>query len=96
MEKVFEDYLADFAKSGISMTSLERLKRRHFLYGEWEDAEQELKNLGIETTTFGYANSMNGRDDIKAVTQDEIQKLLTQFAGPGRVGISVLKPEGAQ
>ncbi len=94
--KVFEDYMADFAKNGISLTSLERLKRRHFLYGEWEDAEQELKNLGIETTTFGYANSMNGRDDIKAVTQDEIQKLLTLFAGPGRVGISVLKPEGAQ
>lgn len=94
--KVFEDYLTDFAKKGISLASMERLKRRHFLYGEWEDAEQKLKNLGIETTTFGYANSMNGRSDIKAVTQDEIQKLLTLLAGPGRVGISVLKPEGAQ
>ncbi len=94
--KVFEDYLAQFARSGISTTSLERLKRRHFLYEEWEDADQHLKNLGIQAATFGYANSMNERDDIKAVTPDEIQKLLTQLAGPGRVGISVLKPEGAQ
>jgi zinc protease len=94
--KVFEDYLADFAKTGISSASLERLKRRHFLYAEWEDADQRLQNLGSEATTFGYANSMNGRNDVKAVSQDDIQRLLALLAGPGRVGITVLKPEGAQ
>jgi zinc protease len=94
--KVVEDYLSDLAKSGISTTSLERLKRRHFLYAEWEDAEQKLKNLGFEATAFGYANSMNARDDIKAVSQDQVQKLLGMLTGPGRVGVTVLKPEGAQ
>jgi len=94
--KVFEDYLNDFAKTGISQTSLERLKRRHFLYAEWEDAEQRLKNLGFEAAAFGYDNSMKGRDIIKDVSADQMQQLLTLFAGPGRIGISVLKPEGAQ
>jgi predicted Zn-dependent peptidase len=93
--KVFETYLEDFAKNGISPVSLERLKKRHFLYGEWEDAEQRLKNLGFETAMFGYANAMNGREDMTAVNQDQLQGLLTSLAGPGRVGISVLKPEGA-
>jgi zinc protease len=94
--KVFEDYLSSFAKTGISQSSLERLKRRHFLYAEWEDAEQRLKNLGFEAAAFGYDNSMKGRDTIKDVSADQMQQLLTLFAGPGRIGISVLKPEGAQ
>ena len=94
--KVFEDYLNDFAKTGISQTSLERLKRRHFLYAEWEDADQRLKNLGFEAAAFGYDNSMKGRDIIKDVSADQMQQLLTLFAGPGRISISVLKPEGAQ
>jgi hypothetical protein len=39
---------------------------------------------------------MKGRDTIKDVSADQMQQLLTLFAGPGRIGISVLKPEGAQ
>ena len=91
--KVFETYLSDFAKNGISPTSLERLKKRHFLYGEWEDAEQRLKTLGFETTMFGYDNAMSGRDDITLVNEAQVRGLLALLAGPGRVGISVLKPE---
>jgi zinc protease len=94
--KVMETYLTEFAKNGISPTNLERLKKRHFLYSEWEDAETRLKNLGFEAAMFGYDNAMNGREDFKAVSQEQLQGLLTSLAGPGRVGISVLKPEGAQ
>ena len=91
--KVFETYLDDFAKNGISSTSLERLKKRHFLYAEWEDAEQRLKTLGFEAAMFGYDNAMSGRDEITSVSQEQVQGLLALMAGPGRIGISVLKPE---
>ncbi len=91
--KVFEDYLANLSKTGLSSTSFERLKRRHFLYDEWEDAETRLQNLGFEAATFSYADSMNEREDIKTVTSADLQHLLVLLVQQGRVGISILNPD---
>ena len=91
--KVVEDYLSGLAQSGVSTTSLERLKRRHFLLDEWENADQRLQNLGFEAITFGYENSMSGREDLKAVTSDDLEQVLKLLNQEGRIGINLLKPE---
>ena len=90
-----ESYLATLAKTGLSPASFERLKDRNFLVSEWENAGARASELADSTLRYGYANSISFIDSLHNAKVEDVNALLILLQRPGRVGVALLKPEGA-
>lgn len=90
-----EKYLADFAVSGISQKSFERLKSRYLLTNDWENAAGRANSLAGDSLVFGYNLASTYFDDLQKTTFQDVNDLLKTTQLPGRVGLALLKPAGA-
>jgi predicted Zn-dependent peptidase len=91
----FEKYFAELSSTGLSQKSFERLKARNFLVSEWESAEARTQNLASDSIVFGYDKAISYRDELQQTTIEDVNGLLKTLQKPGRVGVLLLKPEGA-
>ena len=92
LRKVFEEYLATFAKQGLSQQNFERLRKRDFLLSEWENLDGRIATLGEATVEFGYAKAISYLDEIKTLQLSDVNALLSVLQQPGRVGIALVNP----
>ncbi len=90
-----EKYLADFATTGLSQSSFERLKARYLLTSAWENAVGRANSLATDSLVFGYDHASSYFDDLQNVTLKDVNDLLKSTQLPGRVGVALLKPAGA-
>lgn len=90
----FEKYLADFAATGLSQASFERLKARYLLTNDWENAAGRANSLAGDALVFGYDHASSYFDDLQKVTLQDVNDLLKITQLPGRVGVALLKPAG--
>jgi predicted Zn-dependent peptidase len=96
MTRIMENYLADFARRGLSLKSFERLKKRNFLFNEWENADSRVQSLGQDIVDFGLQKATSYLGELQALQLSDVNKLLIDLQKPGRIGVSVLVPAGAQ
>lgn len=90
----FENYTAQFAATGLSQASFDRLKARIFLTSEWENVERRGVSLASDSVEFGYRNSVAFFDELQKVERRDVNDLLLSLNKPGRIGELQLKPEG--
>jgi predicted Zn-dependent peptidase len=91
----FEKYFAELSATGLSQKSFERLKARNFLVSEWESAEGRTQSLASDSIMFGYDKAISYRDELQQTKIEDVNDLLKTLQMPGRVGVLLLKPEGA-
>jgi len=91
---IFETYLSDFAAKGLSIESFERLKKRNFLFSEWENADSRVQSLGQDIVDFGLQKASSYMDELKALKQSDVNGLIVELQKPGRVGVAFLLPQG--
>ena len=91
---IFETYLSDFAAKGLSIESFERLKKRNFLFSEWENADSRVQSLGQDIVDFGLQKASSYMDELKALKQSDVNGLIVELQKPGRVGVALLLPQG--
>jgi predicted Zn-dependent peptidase len=94
MTKIIENYLSEFATRGLSLKSFERLKKRNFLFNEWENADSRVQSLGQDIVDFGLKKATSYLDEIRALQQSDVNDLIVELQKPGRVGVSVVTPAG--
>jgi zinc protease len=90
----YEKYFSEFAEKGLSQKSFERLKARNFLLSEWESPEARFASLGGDTVEFGYGKAISYLDELGEVKVEDVNALLKILQRPGRVGQTLLIPEG--
>ena len=96
MTKILESYLADFGTRGLSLKSFERLKKRNFLFNEWENADSRVQSLGQDIVDFGLQKASSYLDELHALQQSDVNDLLDVLQKPGRVGVAILLPAAVQ
>jgi predicted Zn-dependent peptidase len=96
MTKIIENYLSDLATHGVSLKSFERLKKRNFLFNEWENADSRVQSLGQDIVDFGLQKATSYFDEIHALQQTDVNNLMVDLQKPGRVGVAILIPAGTQ
>ena len=94
MTQIIEAYLSDFAARGLSAASFERLKKRNFLFSEWENADARVQSLGQDIVDFGLKKASSYVDELRALEQSDVNSLAVTLQKPGRVGIGLLLPQG--
>jgi predicted Zn-dependent peptidase len=92
MTKIIENYISDFATHGISQQSFERLKKRNFLFNEWENADSRVQSLGQDIVDFGLQKATSYFDELHALQQSDVNNLIAGLQKPGRVGVAILLP----
>ncbi len=90
-----EKYLADFATTGLSQASFERLKARYLLTSDWENAAGRANSLAGDSLVFGYDHASSYFEDLQKTTLQDVNDLLKSTQLPGRMGVALLKPAGA-
>lgn len=90
----FENYFSNFATTGLSQSSFDRLKARNFLTSEWEEVEGRGTNLASDSVEFGYGKAVSFLDELQKTELRDVNDLLLALNKPGRVGELKLKPEG--
>jgi predicted Zn-dependent peptidase len=95
VRSAFESYMSSLASSGLSQKSFDRLKARNFLVSEWEGADGRAYHLGSDTIAFGYDKAISSMDELQKTNLQDVNDLLKAIEKPGRVGVALLKPEGA-
>ena len=96
VQRILESYFADFASSGISQQSFERLKKRNFLLSEWENVDGRVRGLGQDIFDFGLKNATSYRGEIELLNLDDVNSLMVALQKPGRVGVALVIPLGAE
>ena len=95
VQKTFENYLSDFAKTGMNATDFDRLRKRYFLTSEWENAGNHAMSIGANTVNAGYKIASSFLDQINDLKLDDVNSLLVVLNKPGRVGVAIVNPKGA-
>lgn len=90
-----ETYLAKLAETGLSPASFERLKARNFLVSEWENAGAQANELANSSLHYGYDKAISYTENLRNAKVEDVNELLLFLQRPGRVGVALLKPEGA-
>ena len=96
MTKIVESYLGDFATHGLSLKSFERLKKRNFLFNEWENADSRVQSLGQDIVDFGLQKASSYLDELHALQRNDVNNLMVVLQNPGRVGVAILLPAVTQ
>lgn len=96
MTKIIERYISDFATHGLSLKSFERLKKRNFLFNEWENADSRVQSLGQDIVDFGLQKASSYLDELHALQQNDVNNLIVELQKPGRVGVAILLPAVTQ
>ncbi len=96
MTKIIETYLSDFATRGLSLKSFERLKKRNFLFSEWENADSRVQSLGQDIVDYGLQKASSYLDELQALQQSDVNNLMVDLQKPGRVGVAILLPAVTQ
>ena len=92
--KKLDSHFADFASSGISQQSFERLKKRNFLLSEWENVDERVRGLGQDIFDFGLKNATSYRREFELLSLDDVNSLMVTLQKPGRVGVALVVPLG--
>jgi predicted Zn-dependent peptidase len=95
VRKAFDDYMLELSAKGLSQHSFDRLKARYSLYSDWENPSQRAGGIANDSMTFSYEKALSYPDEVQAVNLQDVNDLLRNINKPGRVGILVMKPEGA-
>ena len=96
MTKIVETYLSDFAAHGLSVKSFDRLKKRNFLFNEWENADSRVQSLGQDIVDFGLRKASSYLEELHALQQSDVNNLMVNLQKPGRVGVAILLPAVTQ
>lgn len=94
--KIIENYLSNFAAQGLSVASFERLKKRNFLFNEWENAGSRVQSLGQDIVDFGFRKATSYLDELRALQRSDVNELIVDLQKPGRIGVALILPAGTQ